>query len=78
MRVSLIAIALSLTTGIATAQDLPDLTNAALSTALAAKPEGAEAERLADRIRDAVAGAHPVHEGWRPRRSGEHPQALDA
>ncbi len=57
MKMLTAAIAVALATGTTATQDLPDLTNAALSAALAAKPEGAEAERLADRIRTWFGGA---------------------
>jgi enterochelin esterase family protein len=58
-----VAMALSLFTGTTATQDLPDLTNAALSAALVAKPEGPEAERLADRIRAWFGGAAGLQKG---------------
>jgi enterochelin esterase family protein len=51
MKVSTVSIALVLGLAAAAAQTPPSLTPAALAEALSAKPEGADAERLADRIR---------------------------
>ncbi len=49
--------------GVALAQEGPALTPITLQTALAAKPEGAEAERLAERIRTYFGGSEALVKG---------------
>jgi len=49
--------------GVALAQEGPALTPMALQTALAARPEGAEAERLAERIRTYFGGSEVLVKG---------------
>ncbi len=53
--------------GAATAQDGPALTPASLATALAAKPAGADAERLAERIRGYFGGKETLLKGAAPK-----------
>jgi enterochelin esterase family protein len=48
-------------------QDLPDLTPTTLSAALAANPQGAEADRLADRIRSFFGGSEALQKGAAPK-----------
>ena len=57
MKLSIVSIALVLGLPFAGAQSPPPLTPTTLSEALAAKPEGADADRLADRIRSYFDGA---------------------
>ncbi len=49
--------------GVARAQEQPALTPSSLQTALAARPEGAEAERLAERIRTYFGGSEVLVKG---------------
>ena len=49
--------------GVALAQEGPAFTPMSLQTALAAKPEGAEAERLAERIRTYFGGSEVLVKG---------------
>jgi enterochelin esterase-like enzyme len=53
--------------GVARAQEGPALTPGSLQTALAAKPEGAEAERLAERIRSYFGGSESLLKGAAPK-----------
>ncbi len=57
MKLSIVSIALVLGLPFAAAQTPPPLTPTTLSEALAAKPEGADADRLAERIRSYFDGA---------------------
>jgi enterochelin esterase family protein len=53
--------------GVAGAQEPPALTPRSLQAALAAKPEGAEAERLAERIRAYFGGSETLQKGAPPK-----------
>jgi len=53
--------------GVVGAQDAPALTPKSLYAALSAKPEGAEAERLADRIRSYFGGNESLLKGAAPK-----------
>jgi enterochelin esterase-like enzyme len=67
MKRSIPVIVLSILGGLATAQDGVTLTPAALASALSAKAEGAEAERLADRIRTWFGGGDSLQKGAAPK-----------
>ena len=63
MKSTLIAAALLVTGGAAAAQETPALTPKSLETTLAAKPGGAEADALAERIRTFFGGPEVVAKG---------------
>ena len=63
MRLATAVAAGCLVYGVALAQEGPALTPISLQAALAAKPEGAEAERLAERIRTYFGGSESLVKG---------------
>jgi enterochelin esterase-like enzyme len=67
MKRSGVAVALLLLHAVAGAQDVPQLTPKTLSAALSAKPEGVEADRLADRIRGYFGGSESLVKGAAPK-----------
>lgn len=62
-----VTVALFLLYGVGGAQDVPQLTPKTLSAALSTKPEGAEADRLADRLRSYFGGAESLMKGAAPK-----------
>ena len=67
MRLSALVVALSCLCGVAAAQDTTSLTPRTLQAALATKPEGAEAEKLAERIRAYFGGSESLMKGAAPK-----------
>jgi len=67
MRLSALVVALSCLCGAAAAQDAPALTPQTLQAALMAKPDGAEAEKLAERIRAYFGGSESLIKGAPPK-----------
>ena len=65
MKLSLLV--LTLLSAVLLAQDAPPLTPKTLQVALASKPEGAEAEKLADRIRAYFGGTESLMKGGAPK-----------
>jgi enterochelin esterase-like enzyme len=63
MKLSALVVAALCLCGAAAAQDAPALTPQTLQAALTAKPEGADAERLADRIRAYFGGSESLVKG---------------
>jgi enterochelin esterase-like enzyme len=66
MKLSALIVAACSLGGVAFAQDAP-LTPSSLQTALAAKPQGAEAEQLAERIRGYFGGSEALLKGAAPK-----------
>jgi enterochelin esterase-like enzyme len=67
MKVSVLALALSCLPHMAAAQDAAQLTPRSLQAALAAKPEGVDAEKLAERIRAYFGGPDALLKGAAPK-----------
>ena len=60
MKVSALVVVACCAGGVAVAQEAPSLSPKTLQAALAAKPEGAEAEELAERIRAYFGGSEAL------------------
>jgi enterochelin esterase-like enzyme len=67
MKVSALAVVAYCACGVAVAQEPPSLTPRSLQAALAAKPDGAEAEKLAARIRAYFGGSEILMKGAAPK-----------
>jgi enterochelin esterase-like enzyme len=67
MRLAIVVAAACLLHGVAEAQEGPALTPKSLHEALSAKPEGPEAERLAERIRSYFGGSELLLKGAAPK-----------
>jgi enterochelin esterase-like enzyme len=67
MKLSALVAVCCLAPGVGLAQEAASLTPKSLQTALAAKPEGAEAEKLAERIRGYFGGSEALMKGAAPK-----------
>jgi enterochelin esterase-like enzyme len=67
MKVSALVVVASCFCGVAAAQEPPSLTPKTLQAALAAKPDGVEAEKLAERIRGYFGGSEILMKGAAPK-----------
>ena len=67
MRLPIVATAPFLLFVVLGAQDSPQLTPTTLAAALSAKPDGAEADRIADRIRSWFGGSEALQKGAAPK-----------
>ena len=67
MKLSGLVVAACCLCGVASAQEPTPLTPKTLQAALAAKPEGAEAEQLAERIRGYFGGSESLVKGAAPK-----------
>ena len=67
MKVSALVVVACCACGVAVAQDAPSLSPKTLQAALAGKPDGAEAEKLAERIREYFGGSEILMKGAAPK-----------
>ena len=67
MKLSVLVVAVCCLPGVATAQEAPPLTPKTLMAALAGKPEGAEADKLAERVRSYFGGSESLMKGAAPK-----------
>ena len=67
MKVSALVVVACGACGVAVAQEAPSLSPKTLQAALAAKPDGAEAEKLAERVREYFGGSENLMKGAAPK-----------